>query len=229
VSIDKVIPLKYQILIQENCRSIFGIAAAGGVNVAANYRLKKEDITYIFEYAKVDSIIVDKEYLDLLSDFQARNPDVPFVIDTDTDSTSGSLSGPFDQAVLEGLKWDKEQGSYGWGGLNAQADDEDSCIAIPFTSGTTARPKGVVYTHRGAYLAAVANIVESGLNYHTGRCGYLWTLPMFHAMGWSMYSLLYSSQMRTEEASDLPLSGYLLQPILSSLLSTDYLKHFPGL
>lgn len=174
-----------RVLTNANNRSIFGIAASGGVNVATNYRLKKEDITYIFEYAKVDSIIVDNEYLDLLSDFRSRNPGVPFIVDTDTDSTSGSLSGPFDEAVLEGLNWDNEHGGHGWGGLKAQADDEDSCIAIPFTSGTTARPKGVVYTHRGAYLAAVGNIVESGLNFHTGRCGYLWTLPMFHAMGWS--------------------------------------------
>lgn len=52
-------------------------------------------------------------------------------------------------------------------------------IAIPFTSGTTSKPKGVVYTHRGAYLAALANVVESGLNYHAGRCRYLWTLPMY--------------------------------------------------
>ena len=88
--------------------------------------------------------------------------------------------------MLEGLNWDREQGAHGWAGLKAQADDEDSCIAIPFTSGTTARPKGVVYTHRGAYLAAIGNVIESGLNYHTGRCRYLWTLPMFHAMGWSM-------------------------------------------
>jgi acyl-CoA synthetase (AMP-forming)/AMP-acid ligase II len=56
-------------------------------------------------------------------------------------------------------------------------------FAIPFTSGTTSRPKGVMYTHRGAYLAAMGNIVESGLN--NGHCKYLWTLPMFHAMGWT--------------------------------------------
>jgi len=155
------------------------------VNVAVNYRLKMDDITYIFEYAKVDSIIVDEEYEHLLDDFKKRNPKVPFIVDTDTDSTSGALSGPFDEAVLEGLKYDKEAGSKGWLGLKGQCEDEDDMIAIPFTSGTTARPKGVVYTHRGAYLAALGNIIESGLNYNEGRCGYLWTLPMFHAMGWS--------------------------------------------
>ena len=96
----------------------------------------------------------------------------------DTDATEGELSGPFDDAVLEGLQYDIAQGSKGWAGLQSQCANEDNLIAIPFTSGTTSRPKGVMYTHRGAYLAALANVVESGLNYHTGRCKYLWTLPM---------------------------------------------------
>lgn len=165
--------------------SIFGIAASGAVNVSVNYRLKTEDISYIFTFSEVDVIIVDQEYLHLLDDFRKLRPDVPFIIDTDTDATEGQLSGPFDEAVLEGLKIDAETGAKGWGGLKAQAEDEDDMIAIPFTSGTTAKPKGVVYTHRGTYLAALGNVIESGLNYHTGRCGYLWTLPMFHAMGWS--------------------------------------------
>jgi acyl-CoA synthetase (AMP-forming)/AMP-acid ligase II len=172
--------------------SIFGIAAAGAVNVAVNYRLKKEDIGYILDFAEVDSVIVDKEFLGLLDEFRASHPRVRILVDTDTDSTSGSLSGPFDEVVLEGLKYDVEKGAKGWEGLNAQAEDEDACIAIPFTSGTTAKPKGVVYTHRGAYLAALGNVVESGLNYHVGRAGYLWTLPMFHAMGWSEYDFFFS-------------------------------------
>lgn len=167
---------------------IFGIAAAGAVNVAINYRLKPEDISYIFNFAEVDSIVVDEEYLHLLDDFRKGNPNVPFIIDTDTDATEGQLSGPFDEAVLEGLNYDRANGNKGWAGLKSQCEDEDGMIAIPFTSGTTAKPKGVVYTHRGAYLAAMGNVMESGLNYHTGRCGYLWTLPMFHAMGWSEWS-----------------------------------------
>lgn len=104
-------------------------------------------------------------------------------MDLDTDATEGELSGPFDDTVLEGLRYDKEQGDLGWDGLDAQASDEESDIALAYTSGTTARPKGVVYTHRGTYLAALAGVIESGLNYHVGRCRYLWTLPMFHAMG----------------------------------------------
>ncbi|KAE8452034.1 hypothetical protein EG329_002199 [Mollisiaceae sp. DMI_Dod_QoI] len=165
--------------------SIFGIAAAGGVIVPVNYRLKTEDISYIFTFSEVDVIIVDEEYIHLLDDFRKKKPNVPFIVDTDTDVGEGQLSGAFDEAVLEGLNYDHQQGNKAWAGLEAQCQDENGTLAIPFTSGTTARPKGVIYTHRGAYLAALGNVIESGLNYHVGRCGYLWTLPMFHAMGWT--------------------------------------------
>ena len=180
--------------------SIFGIGAAGAVNVgnsypvmvvilfrltssAINYRLKTEDIAYIFDHAEVDMIIADEEYKSLLDGYHKNHPKVPIIVDTDLDATEGELSGPFDAAVLEGLEFDKRTGNKGWSGLTTQVEDEEDMIALAYTSGTTARPKGVVYTHRGAYLAALANVIESGLNYHSGRCGYLWTLPMFHAMG----------------------------------------------
>ncbi|KAI1922930.1 hypothetical protein LOZ65_003401 [Ophidiomyces ophidiicola] len=165
--------------------SIFGIAAAGAVNVAVNYRLKTEDVAYIFEHSEVDAIIVDQEYLHLLDEFRKIRPDFPVIIDTDTDAVDGELSGPFDAAVLEGLKYDTQLGNHGWNALETHAEDEESLIALAYTSGTTARPKGVEYIHRGCYLAALANVIESGLNYAQGRCRYLWTLPMFHAMGWT--------------------------------------------
>ena len=136
-----------------------------------------------WQYCKVDAIIVDAEFLSLLGPFRTSNPNVPFIIDTD----STIDTNPFDQAVEAGLKYDQATGNHGWADLQAQAHDEDDTIAIPFTSGTTAKPKGVVYTHRGSYLASLGNVVESGLNMRDGegRCGYLWTLPMFHAVGWS--------------------------------------------
>jgi fatty-acyl-CoA synthase len=59
--------------------------------------------------------------------------------------------------------------------------DENACIAINYTSGTTGFPKGVMYTHRGAWVNAIGEITEHGL---TQRSVYLWTLPMFHCNGW---------------------------------------------
>ncbi|OGM43036.1 AMP-binding domain protein [Aspergillus bombycis] len=165
--------------------SIFGIAAAGAVNVAVNYRLKEDDIAYIFTHSDVEAIIVDQEFLSLLQSYRASKPSIPIIVDTDTDATEGQLSGPFDEAVLEGLGYDLDTGAKGWPGLEAQAASEDDVIALAYTSGTTARPKGVEYTHRSCYLAAMGNVVESGLNSHHDRCRYLWTLPMFHAVGWT--------------------------------------------
>jgi fatty-acyl-CoA synthase len=63
----------------------------------------------------------------------------------------------------------------------APVTDENACIAINYTSGTTGFPKGVMYTHRGAWTNAIGEITEHGLNQ---RSVYLWTLPMFHCNGW---------------------------------------------
>lgn len=148
-----------------------------------NYRLKKEDITYIFDHGDAQAIIVDEEYVPLLENYRSQYPHIPIIVDTDIDATEGERAGPFDNAILEGLRYDLDTGSQGWQGLETQAADEESTLALAYTSGTTARPKGVEFNHRGCYLAALANVIESGLNYHRGRARYLWTLPMFHAMG----------------------------------------------
>ncbi|TGJ78760.1 hypothetical protein E0Z10_g10006 [Xylaria hypoxylon] len=137
---------------REGCpflESIFGVIAAGGVLVPVNYRLKSDDVNYIFDFAEVDSIIVDQEYLSLLDDFKKTHPNVRFIIDLDTDATEGLDAGPFDEAVIEGLQYEQSRETKGWPGL-PECTGEDDMVAIPFTSGTTARPKGCVYTHRGA-------------------------------------------------------------------------------
>ncbi|KZF22146.1 acetyl-CoA synthetase-like protein [Xylona heveae TC161] len=165
--------------------SIFGIAAAGAIQVAVNYRLKATDITYILAHADVEVIIVDAEFLPLIEKYRGEHPAVPIIVDTDTDASEGQLCGPFDDAIREGLLHDRQNGSQGWSGLNAQVADEEDVIALSYTSGTTARPKGVELTHRGCYLGALACVIESGLNAHSPRSRFLWTLPMFHAAGWT--------------------------------------------
>lgn len=61
--------------------SIYGVVAGGGVVVPANYRLKEDDIAYIFEFAEVDCIIVDKEFESLLRAFTRKHPQVPLIVD----------------------------------------------------------------------------------------------------------------------------------------------------
>jgi acyl-CoA synthetase (AMP-forming)/AMP-acid ligase II len=164
---------------------VFGIGAAGAINVAINYRLKPDDISYIFRHSDVEVIIVDAEYLHLLDDFKKTKPNIPIIIDIDTDCKDGPGCGAYDRAVTEGFEYDKSTGGKGWAGLLTSVENEEDTICLAYTSGTTARPKGVEYTHRGVYLAAIGNVVESGLNVPVPRCRYLWTLPMFHAIGWT--------------------------------------------
>jgi len=137
---------------------MFGIAAGGAVQVGVNFRLKSEDIHYIFKHAevwlityipidsvpwltlcerKVDLIIVDREFLHLLDGF---DPLVRLIVDDDTDATEGELSGEFDNIIGQGLEYDRLFGS-GWDGLQAEADDEEDVMALAYTSGTTAKPK----------------------------------------------------------------------------------------
>lgn len=165
----------------------FGANAVGAVVIAINYRLKKDDIGYIFDHSDADAIVVDAEFVHLLDDFSAAHPNVPILVDDDTvDPTTEVEQGAFGDALREGLEHDRQAGSKGWDGLAAQAPDELAVNCLAYTSGTTARPKGVEYTHRGCYMGALGNVIDSGLNYHgTERCRYLWTLPMFHAMGWT--------------------------------------------
>lgn len=194
--------------------TIFAAGAAGGVLVPANYRLIASDVAYVFDFADVDIIVADAQFASLLTEgahcYASTHPTVPILVDDDIDTTEGELRGAFDAAVLEGLHFEAHRPNIedrDWAGLHAfvaaqpshKPLDEDDTIAIPFTSGTTARPKGVEFTHRGAYLAALANVAESGLNGEDdgsddsesgsvpkpNRCRYLWTLPMFHAVGWT--------------------------------------------
>ncbi|KAL2887223.1 Acetate/butyrate--CoA ligase AAE7, peroxisomal [Ceratocystis lukuohia] len=164
---------------------IYGVVAAGGVVVPVNYRLKEDDIAYIFDFAEVDAIVVDDEYKDLLGAYIKAHPKTRIVVDLDTATAEAGQCGPYGEAVLEGMEFDAKNSNEGWAGLEAQCKDEEDMIALPFTSGTTSRPKGVMLSHRGAYLAAMGGIVDNGLNVQDRRCKYLWILPMFHAMGWT--------------------------------------------
>ena len=65
--------------------------------------------------------------------------------------------------------------------VDIAVDDEYQVATINYTSGTTGLPKGVMYHHRGAYLNALGEVLESGLTHNSK---YLWTLPMFHCNGW---------------------------------------------
>jgi fatty-acyl-CoA synthase len=143
----------------------FAVPAAGLALVAINTRLGRDEVTYIVEHSGAKMVFVDAELEDLLEDV---DEEVERVRIDDT----GEPGDPYEDYLAEGSPEPVE----------SVLEDEEETISINYTSGTTGRPKGVMYTHRGAYLSALGNALETGMGYETR---YLWTLPMFHCNGWT--------------------------------------------
>ena len=138
--------------------SFFGVSAYGRVLVPINFRLNAEEIGYIVEHSGASVLLVDPELADSLVGVTARHK---FVIGKDTDETL--------------LRYDTEPEPW--------IPDEDATGTINYTSGTTARPKGVQLTHRTLWINATTFGWQTGVS---DRDVYLWTLPMFHCNGWGM-------------------------------------------
>jgi fatty-acyl-CoA synthase len=143
----------------------FGVPTAGGVLVAINIRLSSDEIGYILNHSGARFVFVDAELEPVLRPLDLHALRVIRVDDT------GAVGDPYEEFLSGGSPAPVES----W------LESEDEMLAINYTSGTTGRPKGVMYTHRGAYMNAVGEILETGM---TWDARYLWTLPMFHCNGW---------------------------------------------
>lgn len=84
--------------------SIYGIVAAGSVIVPANYRLKKEDIAYIFDFAEVDCIVVDQEFVGLLDGFKEKRPDIPLIVDLVSSHDTTCILGCTLTLIIQGQR-----------------------------------------------------------------------------------------------------------------------------
>ena len=155
----------------------FAVPLAGGVLVAMNVRLSADEIGYISRHSGAKLLIVAEELLPSVPGADSLG-DVTevFVI---PDSGSGTATSSDDGLRLRAYEELRSRGSDE--PLPWTVADEQATISINYTSGTTGDPKGVSYTHRGAYLNALGEIIHSG---HSSASVYLWTLPMFHCNGW---------------------------------------------
>ncbi len=143
----------------------FAVPAAGGILVAINSRLTSQEIDFILQHSGAKFLFVDAELQPLVEPLDLDAIEVVRIDDT------GAPGDPYEAFLAQG----SPEPVHSW------LVDEEETIAIDYTSGTTGNPKGVMYTHRGAYLAALAQVIEAGLN---SSSVYLWTLPMFHCNGW---------------------------------------------
>jgi fatty-acyl-CoA synthase len=154
----------------------FAIPFCGAVINALNIRLDPDSISFMLQHGEAKVIFVDKEFYEVISKAILRMENPPFIIDVE-DATYTGTGSKIGQISYEAfLQTGDDQF------LGDLPKDEWEAIALNYTSGTTGNPKGVVYSHRGAYLAALSNILEWDMPKHPI---YLWTLPMFHCNGWT--------------------------------------------
>ncbi|MCC6625896.1 MAG: AMP-binding protein [Chloroflexi bacterium] len=142
-----------------------GVPVAGGSLVAINTRLSATDIAAILRHAEARLIFVDHQSWPLVEGLDLAATRAIRVDDT------GAADDPYERFLASGSATPVE----------AWLTDENEPIAINYTSGTTGQPKGVIYSHRGAYLNGLGNASAVGLD---SDSVYLWLGPMFHCNGW---------------------------------------------
>jgi fatty-acyl-CoA synthase len=138
-----------------------GVPDAGAVLVPCNVRLSIGELTYIVEHSGARLLIATHEFA-VLADEVARSAGIACII-------SGGPNDEYEAALAAAAPQPQP------------CTDERALLAINYTSGTTGRPKGVMYQHRGAALQALAMAFHTQMSAETR---YLWTLPMFHCNGW---------------------------------------------
>jgi fatty-acyl-CoA synthase len=148
--------------------SFYSVPQIGAVLVPLNYRLTGEDFVYIVNHSGASVLCVDRDYLDEVDKIRDRLPNVRHFVAFEA-PRDGWLD--YEAAIAAADP-----------GFNRPEIGERDLLTINYTSGTTARPKGVMITHRNAAMNTIGTLLHLPLG--VGE-RYLWTLPMFHANGWT--------------------------------------------
>jgi fatty-acyl-CoA synthase len=153
--------------IHAQLESFYAVPQIGAVLVPINYRLSAEEFRYLIDHSGTTVVCASKEYCEAVDSLRPGLAGVRYYV---------SLEGPRDgwldyDAVIDATP----------AAVRAPTIDERDLLTINYTSGTTSRPKGVMITHRNAWVNAVGILTHGAMSRAEA---YLWTLPMFHANGW---------------------------------------------
>jgi fatty-acyl-CoA synthase len=148
--------------------AFYAVPQLGAVLVPVNHRLTPDDFVYVVNHSGATVVCVATEYLDAVDSVRGQMPEVRHFVALE-DAKDGWLD--YEAAIAAASP-----------GFTGPQIDERDLLTINYTSGTTARPKGVMITHRNAAMNSIGTLLH--LPIAVGE-RYLWTLPMFHANGWT--------------------------------------------
>jgi fatty-acyl-CoA synthase len=147
--------------------SYYAVPQIGAVLVPINFRLASEEFQYLITHSGATVVCADADYLEAVDQIRPALTDVRYFV-----ALTGDRDGWIDYEDLLAASIAEPE---------RPAIDERDLLTINYTSGTTSRPKGVMITHRNAWVNIVGMLLHMPM---TADDGYLWTLPMFHANGW---------------------------------------------
>ena len=163
--------------------SFYAVPQLGAVLVPINYRLTPEDFVYIVNHSGATVVCAAREYLAVVDSVRDRMPEVRHFVafEGSTSEASASEGGASEGGADGWLDYEAAIAATDPGFARPEIGERD-LLSINYTSGTTARPKGVMITHRNAAMNTIGTLLHLPMG--VGQ-RYLWTLPMFHANGWT--------------------------------------------
>jgi len=152
--------------------SFYAVPQIGAVLVPVNYRLTADDFVYLINHSGSKVVCAHSDYLDAIAGIRSQLPNVEAFVALEGVGEEGRQSWLSYEKLLSKVPADFIQ----------PVIRETDLLTINYTSGTTSKPKGVMITHRNAYMNVVGTLLHHPMSVADR---YLWTLPMFHANGWT--------------------------------------------